>query len=123
MSLNARRTMATMGAELSAEFAIFEPDEVMLDYVRARNPAPFEPQYPMPMPSTTSAARSSSTTMEPLVALPDPVVNNSVPVGEVAGEKIDQAFIGSCANGTLDDLAVAARVLKAGAWRRACASW
>jgi 3-isopropylmalate/(R)-2-methylmalate dehydratase large subunit len=32
-------------------------------------------------------------------------------VGKVAGEKIDQAFIGSCANGTLDDFAIAARVL------------
>ena len=47
--------------------------------------------------------------MEPLVALPDSVMNNSVPVGEVAGERIDQAFIGSCANGTLDDLALAAQ--------------
>jgi 3-isopropylmalate/(R)-2-methylmalate dehydratase large subunit len=50
--------------------------------------------------------------MEPLVALPDQVVNNAVPVGQVAGEKIDQAFIGSCANGTLDDFAIAARVMK-----------
>ena len=49
--------------------------------------------------------------MEPLVALPDTVVNNSVAVGEVAGEKIDQAFIGSCANGTLDDLKIAAHIL------------
>jgi 3-isopropylmalate/(R)-2-methylmalate dehydratase large subunit len=46
------------------------------------------------------------------VALPDAVVNNSVKLSQVAGQKIDQAFIGSCANGTLDDLAVAARVVK-----------
>jgi 3-isopropylmalate/(R)-2-methylmalate dehydratase large subunit len=39
------------------------------------------------------------------------MVNNSVKVGEVAGEKINQAFIGSCANGTLDDFAVAAKVM------------
>ena len=49
--------------------------------------------------------------LEPLVALPDAVVNNSVRISEVAGQKIDQAFIGSCANGTLDDLAVAAKVV------------
>ena len=49
--------------------------------------------------------------IEPLVALPDTVLNNSRPVGAVAGTKIDQAFIGSCANGTLDDLAAAAEVL------------
>jgi 3-isopropylmalate/(R)-2-methylmalate dehydratase large subunit len=46
------------------------------------------------------------------VALPDSVLNNSRPVGEVAGTPVHQAFIGSCANGTLDDLALAARVLK-----------
>ena len=39
------------------------------------------------------------------------MLNNSRPVAEVAGERIDQAFIGSCANGTLDDLTVAAKVV------------
>src|SRR2546421_5116920 len=51
LSIDARRTLTTMGAELSAEFATFEPDEVLIDYVKARNPAPFEPQYPDPMGS------------------------------------------------------------------------
>ena len=46
LSINARRTMTTMCAELSAEFATFEPDQVMLDYVRERNPTSFEEQYP-----------------------------------------------------------------------------
>ena len=50
--------------------------------------------------------------IEALVALPDAVIRNSVPVAEVAGEPIQQAFIGSCANGTLDDLAEVARVVK-----------
>ena len=58
-----------------------------------------------------------------MVALPDRVIRNAVPVDEAAGEPIQQAFIGSCANGTLDDLAEAARVLKGAASRRACASW
>ena len=39
------------------------------------------------------------------------MLNNSRPVGEAAGTKIDQAFIGSCANGTIDDLETAAKVL------------
>jgi len=50
--------------------------------------------------------------IRPLVALPDAVIRNSVPVAEVAGVPIQQAFIGSCANGTLDDLAEAARVVR-----------
>ena len=46
LSMNARRTLTTMGAELSVEFATFEPDDIMLDYVRARTDKPFEPQWP-----------------------------------------------------------------------------
>jgi len=111
LSLNARRTLAIMGAELSAEFVIFEPDAAMLDYVRARNPAPFEAAAPDRDAVYKERRPLALDAIEPLVALPDSVVGNSVPVGQVAGERIDQAFIGSCANGTLDDLAAAAKVV------------
>ena len=50
--------------------------------------------------------------IEPLVALPDKVLNNTLPLERLAGLKIDQAFVGSCANGSLEDLAVVAKVLK-----------
>jgi 3-isopropylmalate/(R)-2-methylmalate dehydratase large subunit len=56
--------------------------------------------------------RISLDAIEPLVALPDSIVENSVRVSEIAGQSIDQAFIGSCANGTLDDFAVAAKVVQ-----------
>jgi 3-isopropylmalate/(R)-2-methylmalate dehydratase large subunit len=110
--LNARRTLATMGAELSAEFVIFEPDDLMIGYVRERNSEPFEPQWPDADARYKERRAIDLGALEPLVALPDAVVDNSVPVGEVAGQKIDQAFIGSCANGTLDDLAAAAQVVR-----------
>jgi 3-isopropylmalate/(R)-2-methylmalate dehydratase large subunit len=112
LSIDARRTLTTMGAELSAEFATFEPDEVLLDYVRARNPAPFEPQYPDTDASYAARHRIDLDKMRPMVGLPDRLIRNTVPVDEAKGETIQQAFIGSCANGTLDDLAEAARVLK-----------
>jgi len=112
LSLNARRTITTMGAELSAEFATFEPDPVMLDYVRKRNPGiAFEEQYPDEDANYYGRHTIDLSAIEPLVAMPDAVLNNSKPAREFGGEKIDQAFIGSCANGTLDDLAVAAEVL------------
>jgi len=112
LSINARRTMTTMCAELSAEFATFEPDEVMLDFVRERNPTPFEAQYPDEDANYLARRTINLDDMEPLVALPDTVLENSQKVGEVAGTHIDQAFIGSCANGTLDDFAAAAAILK-----------
>ncbi len=111
LSMNGRRTLAAMGAELSAEFVIFEPDDALMEYVRERNSQPFEPAPPDPDAVYRERRSIDLGSLEPLVALPDAVVNNSVRISEVAGEKIDQAFIGSCANGTLDDLAVAAKVV------------
>ncbi len=111
LSIDARRTLTTMGAELSCEFATFEADDVLLDYVRARNPAPFEPQHPDPDATYLARHRINLGALAPMVALPDRVIRNTVPVGEAAGEPVQQAFIGSCANGTLDDLAEVARVL------------
>jgi 3-isopropylmalate/(R)-2-methylmalate dehydratase large subunit len=112
MSLNARRTLTTMGTELSAEFVIFEPDDTLIEYVKARNPKPFTPTLPDADATYKERRPIDLGTIEPLVALPDAVVNNSVGISEVAGRHIDQAFIGACCNGTLDDLAVAARVVQ-----------
>jgi 3-isopropylmalate/(R)-2-methylmalate dehydratase large subunit len=111
LSINARKTLTTMAAELSAEFATFEPDDVMLEWVRARNPAPFEPVFPDADANYAAVRKINLGALEPLVAYPDSVINNSRPVGDAAGTRIDQAFIGSCANGTLDDLTLAAAVL------------
>ena len=86
--------------------------EVLLDYVRARNQAPFEPQYPDTDATYVDRRRIDLATLRPMVALPDRVIRNTVPVDEAAGEPIQQAFIGSCANGTMEDFAEAARVLQ-----------
>ncbi|HJM92185.1 MAG: aconitase/3-isopropylmalate dehydratase large subunit family protein [Alphaproteobacteria bacterium] len=112
LSMNARRTLTTMSAELSVEFATFEPDDVMLDFVRARTDRTLQPVWPDEDAVYADKRVIRLDQIEPLVALPDAVLNNSKPVADVSGQAIDQAFIGSCANGTLDDLAVAARVLK-----------
>jgi 3-isopropylmalate/(R)-2-methylmalate dehydratase large subunit len=112
LSLNARRTLATMGAELSAEFVTFEPDDVLIEHVKAHNPAPFEPQFPDAGACYAARHTIDLAQIEPLVALPDAVIKNCVPLSKVAGEPIQQAFIGSCSNGTLDDFEDAARVVR-----------
>jgi 3-isopropylmalate/(R)-2-methylmalate dehydratase large subunit len=111
LSIDARRTLATMGTELNAEFSIFEPDDRLADYIRERNPVPFEPQFPDADAIYAERRTIDLGAVETLVALPDAMIGNAVPVGQIIGERIDQAFIGSCANGNLDDLAVAARVV------------
>jgi 3-isopropylmalate/(R)-2-methylmalate dehydratase large subunit len=112
LSIAARKTLTTMSAELSAEFSTFEPDSTMLDWVRARNPAPFEPVYPDRDAAYAVVRKLDLAQLEPLVALPDTVIENSRPVAAAAGTRIDQAFIGSCANGTMDDLELAVRILR-----------
>jgi 3-isopropylmalate/(R)-2-methylmalate dehydratase large subunit len=111
LGLDARRTLSTMATELNAEFAIFEADQLLIDYVRQRNCASFEPQHPDPDARYAERRTVHLDRIEPLVGLPDALIGNAVPVGVAAGERIDQAFIGSCANGNLDDLAIAARVV------------
>jgi 3-isopropylmalate/(R)-2-methylmalate dehydratase large subunit len=112
LTINARKTMTTMSAELSAEFATFEADDALLEWVSARNPQPLQPVRPDADARYHAVRTVELDKLEPLVALPDSVVNNSQPVGAVAGTAIDQAYIGSCANGTLDDLELAARVVQ-----------
>jgi 3-isopropylmalate/(R)-2-methylmalate dehydratase large subunit len=112
LTLNARRTIAIMGAELSAQFVIFEPDDLLIDYVRERNSTPFTPYWPDADANYEEVRTLNLSDMTSLVALPDAVVKNSVSVHETAGIPIHQAFIGSCANGTLDDFAVAAHVVQ-----------
>lgn len=112
MTLDARRTLATMCAEISAEFATFEADQKVVEHCRARSARAFAPQVSDPDARFAAVRTIDVGRLEPLVAFPHTVVHNTRPVREAAGVAIDQAFIGSCANGTLDDLAVAARVVK-----------
>jgi 3-isopropylmalate/(R)-2-methylmalate dehydratase large subunit len=111
LSVNARKTLTTMSAELSAEFATFEPDDVLVEWLHARGRRDFETVYPDADARYLAKREVNLSALEPLVAYPDTVVENSKPVKEAAGTKINQAYIGSCANGTLDDLELAAQVV------------
>jgi 3-isopropylmalate/(R)-2-methylmalate dehydratase large subunit len=112
LSVNARRTLAAMSAELSAEFAIFEYDDVLDRFIRSRSTRSFTPTFADDHAAYAERRTVDLSLIGSLVARPDRVINNSAPVEAIAGERINQAFIGSCANGTLDDLAEAARIVK-----------
>src|SRR3954471_13309145 len=84
LSINARKTLTTMSAELSAEFATFEPDAVLIDWVKARSTREFEPVYPDANAQYLARREVDLSTLEPLVAFPDSVVQNSKPVREAA---------------------------------------
>jgi 3-isopropylmalate/(R)-2-methylmalate dehydratase large subunit len=112
LTIDERSTVATMCAELSAEFAIFPCDDVLVDYLATRTTRPYAPVAAAPDAVYAERHVVDLTTIVPRVATPGAVPGNTVPIDELpAPVAIDQAFIGSCANGKLSDLADAATVL------------
>jgi 3-isopropylmalate/(R)-2-methylmalate dehydratase large subunit len=114
IDMDGRLTMATISAEASAEFSLFPYDDVLAEYVEGRARSEFEPAFPDDDAHYAEEIHIDLSTLEPQVVLPNKVAHNVKPITEVAGDKIkvDQAFIGSCANGRLSDFAVAAEILK-----------
>jgi 3-isopropylmalate/(R)-2-methylmalate dehydratase large subunit len=107
-----RRQLATMCAEISAEFALFEPDDVLVDYLAARGVGADGAVFPDAGANYAAVRELDLSAVRPRIGLPDTLVNNTVPLGEAAGVAVNRAFIGSCANGTLEDLRDAGRVLR-----------
>lgn len=112
LSIMQRHTIATMGAEISAEFTMFPCDHKLLEYLKDRAVEPFEPVEADGDASFEAVRPIDVAQLTPYVALPHNVVHNTKPVAEVARAKIHQAFIGSCANGKLEDIAIAARIVQ-----------
>lgn len=111
MSLASRWTMANMGIEIGAKFAIFEADQKTFDFLKGRTDKPYTPVSPDPDADYARVYTLDVTDLEPMVACPhDP--GNSHPISEVEGIKINQGFIGSCTNGRQEDLEMAANILK-----------
>jgi 3-isopropylmalate/(R)-2-methylmalate dehydratase large subunit len=112
LSISARKSLTTMSTELSADFSIFDADDVMMEWIRARTHSEFECVYADADANYKEVRKVDLGDLQPLVAFPDSVIENSRPVAAAAGTRIDQAFVGSCANGTLEDLALAAEVVR-----------
>jgi 3-isopropylmalate/(R)-2-methylmalate dehydratase large subunit len=107
-----RHTIATQGAELSADFSIFEADDVLTSFLDDRGVTGFHTAAPDPDAIYHDERHLDLATLEPYVARPGTVSRNGLPVSQLGRQKIDQAFIGSCANGQLEDLEIAANVLR-----------
>jgi 3-isopropylmalate/(R)-2-methylmalate dehydratase large subunit len=113
LSLDDRATVATMCAEISANFALFPADALLVDYLRSVTDAEFEPVESDPNAEYARVHSVELSRLRPYVAFPDDIPGNTRPVDEI-GERIaiQQAFVGSCANGKLEDLRVAAEVVR-----------
>jgi 3-isopropylmalate/(R)-2-methylmalate dehydratase large subunit len=113
LKMTDRRTIATMCAEVSAEFAIFDYDAETAAYLSGRMDRPPEPVAADPDANYHDVRRVDLGTLEPYVMYPDAVPNNGVRISEFPEDvAIDQAFVGSCANGKIEDLRVAAEIVR-----------
>jgi 3-isopropylmalate/(R)-2-methylmalate dehydratase large subunit len=106
-----RFSMANMAVEAGAKNGIMAPDEITLDYVKGRTSRPYTLYESDPDAAYLFEKTYDVGSLEPQVACP-PSPGNVVPVSRVGDVAIDQAVIGSCTNGRIDDLRLAAKVLK-----------
>lgn len=113
MSIAGRMTLCNMAVEFGAKNGIIAPDEVTAEFLKARIP-----QMPdlKALQSDKDAEYERTeefdvTDLESQVACPSSV-DNVKPVSEVGNVPVDQVFIGSCTNGRLEDLRLAAKVMK-----------
>ena len=112
MSVESRMVLTNMAIESGATNGIIEPDEKTLDFLKSRTSRPFEVVHGDPDAEYAQTLEfDAGGIREPMVAVPSKP-SNGVGVTEVEGTKIDQAFIGSCTNGRLEDLRMAASILK-----------
>ena len=110
--MNDRRTIATQGAEISADFTTFPVDELCRDFLEAHSGRPYTAVDADPDASYEAVREIDLSKLEPYVARPGGVAHNAVPVSEIEQRPVNQCFIGSCANGQLEDLRIAADVLR-----------
>ena len=111
LPMDDRLTMANMAIEAGGKAGIFVPDEVTLAYAKARAARPYTPIYPDEGAEYATKIVIDAATLKPVVALPH-LPENVKPAAECGEMKINQVFIGSCTNGRLRDMALAAAVLK-----------
>jgi 3-isopropylmalate/(R)-2-methylmalate dehydratase large subunit len=129
LSLEQRMVLPNMMAEFGAKSAYVAPDTSTLDYLAgrlakrlARRGAPASAPalreelaanalYPDPGANYAAVHHYRAAALEPTVACPHSV-DNVVGVSQVAGVKVQQAFLGTCTNGRLEDIAAAAQVVR-----------
>ncbi|MBE2193515.1 MAG: 3-isopropylmalate dehydratase large subunit [Anaerolinea sp.] len=111
LSLDSRAVIPNMMAEFGAKTAYLPPTPAVLEYMGKRARRPFTPLYPDPDAHYDAVHHYDAGQIEPMVACPDSP-DNVKPLSQVAGTPIQQAFLGTCTNGRIEDLAAAAAVIK-----------
>jgi 3-isopropylmalate/(R)-2-methylmalate dehydratase large subunit len=111
LSIDGRFTMANMAIEAGAKAGIFRVDNRTQLYIKPRAKRPYRVYEPDNGAGYARVIEYDVAAIEPQVALPHSPAN-AKPVSQVGDIEIDQVVIGSCTNGRIEDLQVAAQLLK-----------
>jgi len=111
MDVAGRMTICNMAIESGAKNGIMEPNKATLQYLKDRNVNSFDIVKSDVDYEYEHEYNFNVDDMEPQVACPHNV-DNVKPISKVNGTTINQAFIGSCTNGRMEDLVIAAKVLE-----------
>jgi len=112
LSMDARFTICNMGVEMGAKFSVIPADKKTLAWLAGRN----RMRKPNPQNADKDAVYSAvkeydASRIVPQLAKPHAVDNNAT-IEELRGTHIDEAYLGTCTNGRLEDLEIAAGMLK-----------
>ena len=108
-----------MAVEAGSETGLFPADEVVAAYLEGRTERPWQAERSDPDAELAGRVRIDLDSLPPLVALPHSP-GNVVPLEEARGLKIDQVYVGNCANGTMTDLRQVAEILRGRTVREGC---
>jgi homoaconitate hydratase family protein len=114
MNMAGRMTLCNMTVEMGAKNGIIEPDETTRKFLQGRTEKPLEPFESLRSDADASYEKVLEFNiihLEPQVACPSSV-DNVKPASKCGNAPIEQAFIGSCTNGRIEDLRLAAQILK-----------
>ncbi len=111
LSVNDRFVLCNLAVEAGAKTGIVEPDEKVREYVESRGRKAENMFVSDPDAKFLKVYEYDLDKIEPVVARPD-FVDDVIPLRELGEVKIDEAFLGSCNNGRIDELRVAAKLLK-----------
>jgi 3-isopropylmalate/(R)-2-methylmalate dehydratase large subunit len=110
LTVDERMAVSNMAVEAGADTGLFPADDVTSAYLDGRTERAWTPERSDDDAEVARRVRIEAGGLTPLVALPHSP-GNVAPLSEVAGRRIDQVYIGNCANGTMTDLRQAAHVL------------
>ena len=111
LSLDQRFTICNMAVELGAKFGVMEPDEKVYSFLKKVTKKQFKSEFSDKDAKYSLIKEYDISNISPQIAKPH-TVDNVCDIEDVADMAINQAFLGTCTNGRMEDLEIAAKIIK-----------